>query len=58
MAHNRPNMEREHYPTPDFELAEAYIPFQNYGRRYNLREALRKGTIFVDLYRPYRRRRI
>lgn len=57
MARNRPNIEKEHYPSRDFELAQAYIPFQNYGPRYSPREALTRGTIFIDLYRPYKRKK-
>jgi hypothetical protein len=34
-------------------LAEAYIPYQRYANLYPVEEALQKGTIFADLYRPY-----
>ena len=42
----------------NFKLATAYIPFQNYSRIYIPQEALNKGTIFPELYRPYERKRI
>ncbi|WP_018249529.1 spore coat associated protein CotJA [Orenia marismortui] len=58
MANRRPNIEREHKPSCDCQLAEACIPFQNYGSRYSPMEALSIGTIFIDLYRPYKRKRI
>ncbi|MGB9887783.1 MAG: spore coat associated protein CotJA [Moorellales bacterium] len=35
-------------------LARAYIPFQEYTRRHSPEEGLRKGTIFPELYQPYR----
>lgn len=34
-------------------LAEAYVPWQIYSRTYPPGEALRKGTLFPELYRPY-----
>jgi uncharacterized protein (UPF0371 family) len=33
--------------------AEAYIPYQKYMNLYPVEEALFRGTIFADLYRPY-----
>lgn len=38
------------------ELARAYVPFQQYSRRYSSEVALRKGTIFPELYQPYQPR--
>lgn len=38
---------------PEMELATAYIPYQRYGPTYKPAEALEKGTLFPDLYRPY-----
>ncbi len=35
------------------ELAKAYILFQELNQIYNLREALRRGTLFPELYKPY-----
>ena len=35
-------------------LAQAYIPFQVYTNRWDPRKALMMGTIFPELYRPYR----
>lgn len=34
-------------------LAEAYVPFQYYDKSYTPMEALKKGTLFPELYRPY-----
>ena len=39
----------------NLKLAEAYIPFQTYTQSYNLSEALQKGTLFPELYKPYSR---
>ena len=36
-----------------WELARAYVPFQIMNQVYNQAEALRKGTLFPELYRPY-----
>ncbi|MFZ5632852.1 MAG: spore coat associated protein CotJA [Bacillota bacterium] len=38
---------------PGMELATAYIPYQRYGPTYSPAEALEKGTLFPELYRPY-----
>jgi hypothetical protein len=37
----------------EFELATAYVPYQQWGKLYPPEEALSRGTIFPDLYRPY-----
>ncbi|GAB6099572.1 hypothetical protein JCM16358_14510 [Halanaerocella petrolearia] len=50
------NQNQCRYPL-DLDLAEAYIPFQEYNRRYSPKEGLMKGTIFPELYRPYRKKR-
>lgn len=36
------------------ELARCYVPFQIMNEVYDNREALRRGTLFPELYRPYR----
>ena len=36
-----------------FQLARAYVPFQVMNQVFNQAEALRKGTLFPELYRPY-----
>lgn len=36
------------------ELAKAYVPFQKINQVYNSNEALRKGTLFPELYKPYK----
>ncbi len=40
---------------PGYELARAYIPIQRFGQTYSLPEALEKGTLFPELWRPYPR---
>jgi hypothetical protein len=35
-------------------LAHAYIPFQQFGEIYHPKEALCKGTLFKELYMPYK----
>lgn len=37
----------------NMRLARAYIPFQFYTDAFPLEEALQKGTLFPELYRPY-----
>ncbi|MGI6486627.1 MAG: spore coat associated protein CotJA [Tepidanaerobacteraceae bacterium] len=44
------------YSYMEMRLAEAYIPMQVYGETFNLNTALRYGTLFPDLYRPYAQR--
>ncbi|MBM7624920.1 spore coat associated protein CotJA [Sporohalobacter salinus] len=39
---------------PEYRLAQAYIPFQIYEEHYEPQEALKKGTLFPELYHPYR----
>lgn len=43
------NIEKRHVN----DLARAYVPFQVMGQVYSPREALKKGTLFPELYRPY-----
>ncbi len=38
----------------EIKLGQAYIPYQQYKNLFNVNEALYKGTIFKDLYRPYK----
>ncbi|NLN14943.1 MAG: spore coat associated protein CotJA [Tissierellia bacterium] len=35
------------------QLARCYVPIQVMNRVYSSREALRRGTLFPELYRPY-----
>ena len=35
-------------------LAHAYIPFQQYTDSYNPEEALEKGTLYPELWMPYK----
>jgi hypothetical protein len=46
--------EAYHYPGfVDIKLATAYVPPQEFKEVYTLEEALNKGTLFPELYRPY-----
>ncbi|MGI6603837.1 MAG: spore coat associated protein CotJA [bacterium] len=36
------------------QLARAYVPFQIYTTRFDPVEGLRRGTIFPELYMPYK----
>ena len=38
---------------PSLPLAQAFVIWQKYGQTYSPAEALQKGTIFPELYRPY-----
>jgi hypothetical protein len=38
-------------------LARAYIPSQRFRRRFDLMEGFQKGTIFPELFEPYRPRK-
>lgn len=38
---------------PSLPLAQAFVVWQKYGQTYSPAEALQKGTIFPELYRPY-----
>lgn len=37
----------------DLPLAMAYVPMQKWKSTYEISEALSKGTIFPDLYKPF-----
>ncbi|RKD34202.1 spore coat associated protein CotJA [Thermohalobacter berrensis] len=39
---------------PKYKLARAYVPNQVMGRIFEPREALKKGTLFPELYMPYK----
>lgn len=38
----------------DMMLAHAYVPWQMYDEAFSPREALIKGTLFPELYGPYK----
>lgn len=38
----------------DKKLARAYVPFQKPGRLFHPEEALVKGTVYPELYCPYK----
>jgi len=35
------------------QLARAYVPFQEMNEIFNQCEALKRGTLFTELYMPY-----
>lgn len=35
------------------QLAKAYVPFQVLNQIYSQSEALQRGTLFPELYKPY-----
>ncbi|KYO64786.1 spore coat associated protein CotJA [Thermovenabulum gondwanense] len=37
----------------DIKLAQVYILMQMYGETFEIRTALRNGTLFPELYRPF-----
>ena len=39
---------------PDSSLARAYVPFQFMNQVYSKEEALKRGTLFPELYKPYK----
>lgn len=45
---------KDEYDNDHYKLAHAYIPYQNMCRIYDLKEALCKGTLFPELYMPYK----
>ncbi|HZK34937.1 MAG TPA: spore coat associated protein CotJA [Bacillota bacterium] len=44
------------YPEPDMVLARAYVPMQKYGKIYSPEKALKHGSLFPELVRPYKKR--
>ncbi len=51
-AKKEENLKTSAYST-SVQLAQAYVPWQRYGVTYSPQEALEKGTLFPELYRPY-----
>jgi len=45
--------EEKEYKNPEYRLAKAYVPYQKMCKVYDLKEALCKGTLFLELYMPY-----
>lgn len=39
---------------PYLKLAQAFIPIQEYRNLFSVHEALNHGTIFRELYQPYK----
>jgi len=50
---------RYSYPAaqPDLVLARAYVPPQTYTNAFSPEEALREGTLFPELVRPYEKKK-
>ena len=40
-------------PVDTMEVGMSYIPWQNWDNLYDPKEALSKGTVFADLYKPW-----
>ncbi|WP_026895499.1 spore coat associated protein CotJA [Clostridiisalibacter paucivorans] len=53
--------QRQHYYEPNmrpkYKLAHAYVPYQVLNRIYTPREALCRGTLFPELFMPYKKSR-
>ncbi|NLW23115.1 MAG: spore coat associated protein CotJA [Tissierellia bacterium] len=49
-------MNRDYYYDRGKELARAYIPFQIMNQVFSPEEALIRGTLFPELYMPYKAR--
>ncbi|AQS60178.1 spore coat associated protein CotJA [Desulforamulus ferrireducens] len=52
-----PGMQPQGFPEsscPGMELARAYICIQRFGPVYDFAKALEVGTLFPELFRPYR----
>ncbi|MCI7099082.1 MAG: spore coat associated protein CotJA [Lachnospiraceae bacterium] len=43
--------EKENVPS----FAMAYVPYQQFGEIFSLSEAISKGTIFPELYKPFQK---
>ncbi len=46
------SLRTEHSRSGDFPVAMAYVPWQRWGKTYPLEEALSRGTLFPELYKP------
>lgn len=44
-------------PSSRYKLARAYVPYQIMDKVYSPKEALKKGTLFPELYMPFKDRR-
>lgn len=51
------NSSQDRHRHRHMELARAYVPVQHYTDKYPLDTALNRGTLFPDLWRPYRKKR-
>lgn len=52
---------KQNIPVPPgmnrMRLAHAYVPYQYYSQSYPPEKALERGTLFPELYMPYKARR-
>lgn len=55
MEMNRPNRNVPLFnaANPCYSTAMAYVPWQEWHHTFDLDEALKKGTLFHSLYKPY-----
>lgn len=52
------NCQPQDWPHMDGKkLAQAYIPWQRFNQCFSPSEALDRGTLFPELYRPYQEKR-
>ncbi|HLV08578.1 MAG TPA: spore coat associated protein CotJA [Halanaerobiales bacterium] len=52
---------KQSYPCPGpdrMKLAHAYIPYQEFREAYSPEQALRRGTLFPELWMPYQPGRV
>lgn len=41
--------------TPQMQYAQAYVPFQTFGEVFPPEKALMHGTVFPELFQPYKK---
>ncbi|MDK2820196.1 MAG: hypothetical protein PWP31_161 [Clostridia bacterium] len=51
----RPNDDKLEKQSFSYELARAYVPWQRFTKKWDPMEGLTRGTIFPELYKPYKR---
>lgn len=49
---SRPSCRQNNLYSGDFPIAMAYVPWQRWGDTYSAEEALNRGTLFPELYKP------
>ncbi|MFW5980531.1 MAG: spore coat associated protein CotJA [Halanaerobiaceae bacterium] len=48
-------MKSDYLRNPNMKLAHAYVPVQQYSENFSLEDALQKGTLFPELWMPYKK---